>query len=309
MRTRLREFWQGTILVLAVSAALGGCGSGQASSSDQATAASARASSPEVAMKGDANQMDSAKARAEVAPVHASAINFKTRQIVRHADLDIRVENVEKSEKAVNKAVSLVGGYTENASSSDLASNHPQLNITVRVPVATFESTIERFEALGVRRSKTVSSEDVTGRIVDLDAQLKTLTAQEEVYRGMLKSHAKLSELLELQERLGQVRTQIEELSSQRKSQGELAALSTIAVTLEQNAIPSHPDSDPNWMTQSWAEATTGAAGTVRSIAGVVLWMAAYAVIWLPVLLIVAIVVHVTTRKKPPINKPPHSVA
>jgi len=279
-----------------------GCGTGDHTANDSAaTSASAPVASDSAKTEtGDG----AAEAAAKSSQIHSAAIGIKFRQVIRKADLSVRVANVEKSEKSLNKIVASVGGYVDSASSSDLASNHPQLTIVVRVPVGAFDPTIEKFEALGVRKSKSINSEDVTGQLVDLDARLKTLQAQEEVYRGMLKTHAKLGDLLELQQRLGQVRAEIEEIAGQRKSKGELAALSTISVTLEQDAVVSHPDSDPNWMNQSWAEATTGAAGTMRTIVGAIMWLAAYSILWLPILVVISLIAWRLIRKRPTVGTP-----
>jgi len=215
------------------------------------------------------------------------AVVIPSRKVIRKAELDIRVENVEKAEKAVSAIVQTSGGYTESATSTDLASNHPVMEISLRVPVETFDTSIARFEALGVRLSKTIGSEDVTGRIVDLDAQLKTLTTQAEVYRNMLKGRTQLDEVFNIQQQLTNVQTQIEDITAQRKSQAGLAALSTIKLTLEQNAVISQTPTDPNWLVQSWAGATSSASAALRAVAVFLMWAVAFSPFWIPVGLIV----------------------
>ncbi len=216
----------------------------------------------------------------------AHPVSIPSRKVIRRADLDIRVDNVEKAEKRVSEIVQGAGGYTETASSTDLASDHPTMNLSLRVPAERFDETISRFETLGVRLAKKISSEDVTSRIVDLDAQLKTLTAQEEVYRNMLRGRTELNEVFNIQSQLTTVRTQIEEITSQRKSQAGLAALSTVSLTLEQNAKLSAAPTDPNWMTQSWAGAMTGASSALRVVSVALMWLVAFSPFWIVALLI-----------------------
>ena len=75
-------------------------------------------------------------------------------------------------------------------------------------------------------------------------------------------------------------------------------------MTLEQDAVVSHPDSDPNWMNQSWAEATTGAAGTMRTIVGAIMWLAAYSILWLPILVVISLIAWRLIRKRPTVGTP-----
>jgi len=231
---------------------------------------------------------------------------YQSRQVIRKADLDIRVENVEKAERAANAIIDKVGGYTDSASSTDLASTHPELTMTARIPVATFDTTIAKFEALGVRLSKTINSEDVTGHIVDMDAQLKTLRIQADIYRNMLKGRTQLSEVFEIQQQLTQVQTQIEDIDSRRKTEAGQAALSTVTLKLEQNGVVSLATTDPGWMAQSWAASTSGASGALRAVTVVGMWILCFAPFWIPLALVVRRLLKGVGRPSiaPPVQTP-----
>jgi hypothetical protein len=208
------------------------------------------------------------------------------RQVIRNANLAVRVESVEKAEKEATAIVRSIHGYTSNATSSDLASAKPTLVLTLRVPVGQFDDCIAKFEALGTRVSKTISSEDVTSQIVDIDARLKVLVAQEVVYRNMLRDHMKITDVFTIQNHLDEVRTQIESLTAQRKTQAGLAALSTIELTLEQTAVAGGDTKDKGWVSQSWADSYNSSAASLRAVAGVGVWLVCFSPFWVPVLLL-----------------------
>lgn len=306
MKMKFETIRKGSILtvsLISMLSMLAGCSGGASDAASVAAdmpSSSATASSPAYTEKSMAKNMatnapaspmvggkvsaDSAKAASFRAP---AAPEQQARQVIRKAELDVRVGNVEKAEKAVGEIVQSLGGYTETASSTDLASAHPVLNISLRVPVGGFDSAIARFEALGVRLSKKVGSEDVTGQLVDLDARLKTLKAQEDVYRNMLKNRSQLDEVFNIQNQLTQVRTQIEQITGERKSQAGLAAMSTIALTLEQNAVANMPSTDPNWLAQTWAEASSGASTALRIFVVAMVWILAFSPFWIPAILLI----------------------
>ena len=293
--TNLRRALVLAVSIILVNSLSTGCKSSEGDyASDRAAVATAGEKAAPMANHGAANtrmgvQLSSSSTgtirTASLATAEPSTPTV--RQVIRRADLDIRVDNVEKAEKSVGAIVQSAGGYTETAASSDLASAHPVLNLSLRVPASTFDSSIAKFEALGVRLSKKISSDDVTGQLVDLDARLKTLRAQEDVYRGMLKNRGQLDDVFNIQSRLTEVRTQIETIEGERKVQSGLAAMSSIALTLEQSAVANQAPADPNWLGQTWGEASSGASASFRVLSVFVIWAVAFCPFWIPVLLIV----------------------
>lgn len=283
-----RRFWVGATLLFA----LVGCSSGRYGGAEDASVASENAKAVTGSVAADAPQVAQSgavaanlKESAGSAAVQPRTVSMVTqRSIIRKAELSVRVESVEKAEKAVDKMVNGFGGYVDSAESTDLASDKPSITLTLRVPVGSFDTALDQFEKLGVRLAKTISSEDVTGQLVDLDARLKTLSATEETYRGLLRDTHQLEHVIELQDKLTEVRSQIESMAAQRKALGGLAALSTIALRLEQSAVPAQAPRDPNWLAQTWGESTSRLGEMLRSLASVGIWLAVFSPIWLPLL-------------------------
>lgn len=268
---KLRNQFGAFALILA---ALVGCGSG---SREDAAASSAVASDAPAA---------EAKAAAPSSKAQTASLIVGRREVVRRAEVGIRVEKVEKSQQAVNRIVAEAGGYVESASSTDLSSTKPSFDMTLRVPVDRFEPTIARLEALGTRLSERINSEDVTSQIVDLDARMKTLAAEEETYRGLLRQATRLDNVIQLQDKLTEVRSTIESMAAQRKSLAGLASLSTITLHLEQGAVANQPDADPGWLAQTWGDSTTQLGGAIRAATQVAIWIAVFSPFWAPALLI-----------------------
>jgi len=284
-------------LLLVLSAL--GCGAGAAdSASDRADSGLAMkqavASSPRTL--DDAKAASDAPASPVMGGASASAnkprlASFKQgevtpRSIIRKAQLSIRVNDVEKAEKSLDKSITALGGYVDSAASTDLTGEKPAIDVTARIPVSNFDRALDTFEALGVRLSKTENSEDVTGQIADLDARLKTMSAEEETYRGLLKDAHKLDAVISLTDKLTEVRGNIESMTAQRKAVGSQAALSTVTIHLEREAVAVRPPTDPNWLAQTWGESTTNLGGMLRGVASSGIWLLVYCPLWLPFLLL-----------------------
>jgi hypothetical protein len=203
------------------------------------------------------------------------------RQVVRKAELTVRVKEVEKAEHSVEGFVNKEGGYVESANSTDLASDHAQMSVTLRVPATTFDSTMDMLEGLGTPLSKTIGSDDVTAQLVDMDARLRNMQAEEETYRNMLRHASGLDASMQLQDKLTEIRGQIESVAGQRKTMSSLAALSTITVTLTQDAIAAKTPADSNWLAETFAQASSAALGVGKLVATALIWAAVLSPFWL----------------------------
>lgn len=204
------------------------------------------------------------------------------RAVIRNGELAVRVENVEKAERQVNAYVASRGGFVVSSDSSDLNEASPSISMKIRIPVADFDAAMLTFEGLGKRLGKKVSGEDVTAQLVDLDARLKIMRAQEDAFRNMLRKASSQSEALDLQTRIMDLRGQIESLAGQRKATSELAALSTIGLTLEGATKGIVDTEDKGWAQESWNSATNVLGSAVRTIGTLGIFLLVLAPIWLP---------------------------
>jgi hypothetical protein len=207
---------------------------------------------------------------------------MQDRMVIRTAEMTVRVASVEKAELAVNRIVASHGGYINDATSSDLASDHPVMTITMRVPVESFDKIMSGIEALGVRLSKSIRAKDVTEEVVDLDARMKTMAIQEETFRGLLKNARDLDSVISLQDKLAVIRSEIESLLAQRTSLAKQASFSTITLTLEQAAVGAGPPSDPNWLAQAWGESSSSMGAFIRSFTVFLIWAIVFSPVWIP---------------------------
>lgn len=239
---------------------------------------------------------------------------LKNRFVIRNADLTVQVEDAEKADKAAQAVVEKAGGYVESAQATGMGGSDPSVEMKVRVPVERFEDVLDGLGGLGVVQTKGISSEDVTGDIVDLDARLKTLSAKEEVLTGMLKKASKTNDLIQLESSLTEVRTQIEQIAGQRAALAGQAKYSTISLTLEQKASLVVPAKDQNWSQAAWTESTASLGAFGRTLGTIGIWLLTFSPVLLGVALAVVLMVQVAKRiptgkksanltNQPPVNR------
>ena len=152
--------------------------------------------------------------------------------------------------------------------------------MTIRVVADGFDGAMQQLAALGIKLSSNSSTQDVTAQLIDLEVRARTLTAKEDTFREMLRISRTTSDIISLQERLTQVRTEIERMEAQRKSLSTLATLSTIEVHLTENATVPVVASDPNWFGETFASSATTFVGASRRLVTAVLWIVGVAPYW-----------------------------
>lgn len=104
--------------------------------------------------------------------------------------------------------------------------------LQIRVPAADFGATLERLRSLGTPLQEQVSTQEVTEEYVDLEAQVRNLEVLEQQYLRLLERAQRVEEIIPLQQRAVEVRTQIDRLRGRMNLLQRRADLSTISVSL-----------------------------------------------------------------------------
>ncbi|MEY2399037.1 MAG: hypothetical protein QOJ00_2211 [Actinomycetota bacterium] len=203
-------------------------------------------------------------------------------RVVKTATLTLSVgrDSVTKVADGVARAAEARAGYLADTTRD--SGDAQSATLTVRVPAAAFTDTLAQLRKLGRVKSESLSGKDVTGSLVDLDARLRSLRAQESALNALMAKANTVGETLQVAQSLGDVRTQIEQLAGQQAQLVDQADLATITVTVL-GPHASVPDDKPQpLLVRSFSRA---GAGALAVIGGVVVVLG-YA---LPMLVLVAL--------------------
>ncbi|MDI9637376.1 DUF4349 domain-containing protein [Kamptonema cortianum] len=212
---------------------------------------------------------------------------LKDRIVIRNASITVRVKEADFAEGEAKKIVQAAGGYVESSYTRGLGTPRPSINLAIRVPVQKFESTLENLAKLGTVLEKSQGAEDVTEQVVDLEARMKTLKVQEETYRGLLARSSKIEDVIKLEDRLAEVRVEIERLDAQRRGLRDQASFSTISLNLTQEAQTMVGTSDEGWAGEAWGDSVQQLLGLFRALVSAGIWFLVMSPFWLPGLLFI----------------------
>lgn len=156
------------------------------------------------------------------------------RKIIKNGELELELDKPADAYNQISSLASSYGGFVVTSESQQMGVAGVRMTVVVRVPAAKFETALKDIRALGARvlREK-VAGQDVTDQFIDLEARLKAKKILEEQFFEILKKATKVSDMLEVQNSLNQVRTEIEQLEGQLRFLDNQSSLSTITIILQ----------------------------------------------------------------------------
>jgi len=222
------------------------------------------------------------------------------RMVIKTGSLSVVVNDIRKSVKDIVTYVEGKGGFlvTSNVSKSgiDLSGN-----VTVRVPSASLETTIEYVKAMGEVADEHIDGRDITEEYVDLESKLGNLRATETQFLAIMKMAVKIEDVLAVQKELSYVRENIEMTEGRIKYLKESVDLSSLTIYLSTNpsTLPVIDKQDEWKPFAVFKEALRSLLDTGKEVLNATIWFGVY----LPVIVVIFLVVwgikrYITRKRK-----------
>jgi hypothetical protein len=222
------------------------------------------------------------------------------RQIISTASVALTVDELTPAVDRVEILIEEAGGLIF-AEDTDLRSG-ALTHLTVKVPPEAFRDTLRALAELGEVATQTISTDDVTDQVVDLDSRITTAEASVARLRLLLDRAERIDDITTIEGQLLARETDLETLRGQRRTIERQVALATIDITLSaERTSPPPPEEDEEPQT-GFTDGLRGGADALQTFA-----VGASAVVgallpWSPLLLLGAFVLWRTTRRKPTVT-------
>ncbi|MBQ1264814.1 MAG: DUF4349 domain-containing protein [Oscillospiraceae bacterium] len=174
--------------------------------------------------------------------VDSAQQNF-VQKIIYSADLRIQTTEFDKAAHALEQSVSAIGGFVENSDVYGNVNYNDDGTTTIvdrsayyilRIPSASFEAFLQQTEGLGNVLSSSRTAQNVTSKYTDYEARLSALYTQEERLLDMLTKAAEVESLIALEERLADVRYEIESIERNLRNLDMQIGYSTVCIDLQE---------------------------------------------------------------------------
>jgi len=186
-------------------------------------------------------------------PVNSTVPAIQGPQVIRQAQLTINVTtgSFESKLAAVRALVQLQQGFISGTDAQTSPTNpNEQIRsgvISFMVPAAKFDDTIDQLSKLGKVQNEHISGNDVSAQYVDLHARLGNMEAQRNAMLALLGRAQTVSDIIAVQNQLGQITQQIEQLKGQISYIEHNTTYSTVSVQLIEAGAPAPTASRDSW--------------------------------------------------------------
>lgn len=126
------------------------------------------------------------------------------------------------------------------------------LAISVRIPVADFEKSLQELRSIGEESYFGQSEIDVTAELENLNGQISSLTESLQVLQQLQLKATTVSDLLLAEAAIAERQATLEGLISQRDYQNSQIAMATIAVTFTEETTSSSPHCIQEGLFSGW---------------------------------------------------------
>lgn len=158
---------------------------------------------------------------------------LKDRMIIRRGSMNLEIEKFDESEKIIMDETGRQNGYITNSSSSVNTSGKKQGVIEARIPSQNFDTFISNISKSGKVMSLNITGNDITEEYIDLEARHKAQKALEDRLIKLLQEKtAKLTDVVEVEQKLADVRTQIESMEGRMRYLKNQSDFSTLSISL-----------------------------------------------------------------------------
>jgi Rad3-related DNA helicase len=163
------------------------------------------------------------------------------RKLIKEGSVTFETNNPGKTRQHIIKSVDKYQGYI-SADETHKSSDIINYTLTIRVPAEHFDQLLAD-ATIGVESldSKSIQVKDVTEQFLDVQVWLKTKKALEKRYLELLEQAKAVTEILEVEKQLGQLRSDIESIEGRLNYLQNQVSFSTLRITFYQkDAKQSH---------------------------------------------------------------------
>lgn len=153
--------------------------------------------------------------------------------IARTAELAITTRDFEAARARVDEILKQQSGYVGQMNVSSPSDAERKLTAVLRIPADHLEAAIAELKKVGHVESESQAGEEVTSQYVDLQARLTNARNTEQRLTELLRTRTgKLEEVVAVEEKLNEVRENIERMEAERKALTKQVDFATLNLAL-----------------------------------------------------------------------------
>jgi len=225
------------------------------------------------------------------------------RQVITNGSMTISAQDpIATIDKAVQIAEGAGGRVDARTEIAPVNGDQGSASLTLRLPSATLTSSIDKLKKLGTVESVSLTAQDVTTAVQDVDARISAMRASLDRLLALMKKATTTESLIALETAVSDRQGNLEALEAQQRYLADQVTLSTIELSLISPA--SAPADVPNnffsGIVVGWNAFVSAMAGLLVILGVILPWLVIAGIL-------AAVVVGILRGKKRRETPAPHS--
>lgn len=175
----------------------------------------------------------------------------KDQKLVKTVELRAETEDLDTLLKQLTDQIAALGGYTEyqNIYNGGAYNSYRSRSaeLTIRVPADNLGSFLNNVEGISNVISKTESVDDVTLQYVDIESRLKALQTEHDRLVELMAQAENLADLLTIEQRLTDVRYELESVTSSLRILENQVSYATIELYIDEVEVYTEVEEPTVW--------------------------------------------------------------
>lgn len=164
-------------------------------------------------------------------PEPTDDVQITERKITKEGTIRFETSSAKQTQQLITKMAAETNAYIAEDEINDYDGERTEHRVTVRIPAEKFDRFLATISESAVSMdSKKVSAKDVTEEYVDIEARIKTKKELEARYAQLLQRAGKVSEVLEIEKEMGNLRAEIESIEGRLRYLKSQVAFSTLTI-------------------------------------------------------------------------------
>ncbi|PAW92985.1 hypothetical protein CKK33_05555 [Mucilaginibacter sp. MD40] len=155
------------------------------------------------------------------------------KKIIKEGDISFETTNVAKTRKQILTNLKQLSGYAESDSETlNGDENRKEYVLAIRIPAVNFDAFLNSVSDAATKiDQKNIRIKDVTTEFIDTKARLNNKLELEKRYVNLLNRAGKMRDLLDIEEKLTEIRSDIESTQSQLNYMSKQVEYSSLNIT------------------------------------------------------------------------------
>lgn len=257
----------------------------------------AKANDSAIAEKGEALMGDTGGTAADGSSVLTDSVQSSSatvdpgQKLIRKVWLDAETEDMDSLLSGINQQVTDLGGYIESRNiyngSQYSGYRYRSGSLTVRIPADKMDAFVQHVADNANITSNKETADDITLTYVATESRLTALQTEEARLLELLAEAKDMSDLLQIEGRLTEVRTELEQVKSQLQVYDNQVNYGTIYLDInevKEYTVTEEPET-------VWERIGTGFMQSLKDLGSFFTEMFVFVVVGLPYLVILGVVV------------------